>query len=76
MHYKITIFGACAPNSRLIYWTALSISQKKNMTYHQNPGPGNMQNIKNVFVQDEIKMRIVIAKKAFNRKKYHSWQAS
>ena len=22
MHYKITIFGACAPNPRLIYWIA------------------------------------------------------
>ena len=29
MHYKITIFGACAPYPRLIYWTASSISQGK-----------------------------------------------
>ena len=28
-YYKITIFGACAPYSRLIYWTASSISQEK-----------------------------------------------
>ena len=29
MHYKITIFGPCAPYPRLIYLTALSISQGK-----------------------------------------------
>ena len=27
--YKITIFGACAPYPRLIYWIASSISQGK-----------------------------------------------
>ena len=32
MHYKITIFGACAPYPRLIYWIPSSISQG-------NPGP-------------------------------------
>ena len=34
MHIK-TIFGACAPYRRLIYWIASSISQGK-----KNPGPG------------------------------------
>ena len=29
MHYKITIFGACTPYPRLIYWIATSISQGK-----------------------------------------------
>ena len=29
MHYKITIFGACAPYPRLIYRIASSISQGK-----------------------------------------------
>ena len=29
MHYKITIFGACAPYPRLIYWIASSILQGK-----------------------------------------------
>ena len=29
MHYKITIFVACAPNPRLWYWIASSISQGK-----------------------------------------------
>ena len=29
MHYKITIFGACAPYPRLIYWIVSSISQGK-----------------------------------------------
>ena len=43
MHYKIAIFGACAPYPRLIYWIASSISQgkKNDMTCHQNPGPDN-----------------------------------
>ena len=39
MHYKITIFGACAPYPRLIYWITLSILQgKKMMTCHENLG--------------------------------------
>ena len=29
MQYKITIFGACAPYPRLLYWIASSISQGK-----------------------------------------------
>ena len=29
MYYKITIFEACAPYPRLIYWIASSISQTK-----------------------------------------------
>ena len=29
MHYKITIFGACTPYPRLIYWIASSISRGK-----------------------------------------------
>ena len=38
MHYKITIFGACTPYPRLIYWIASSILQEK---CHQNLGPGD-----------------------------------
>ena len=47
MHYKITIFGACAPYPRLIYWIVSSISQgkKDDMSskswyyyYYLNPG--------------------------------------
>ena len=41
MHYTITIFGACAPYPRLIYRIAWSMSQGKNMTCHQNLGPGH-----------------------------------
>ena len=37
MHYKITIFGVCAPYPRLIYCIASSISQERKMTCHQNP---------------------------------------
>ena len=40
MHYKITIFGACAPYPILIYRTELHrLSRKeRKMTCHQNPG--------------------------------------
>ena len=41
MHYKITIFGACALHPRLIYWIAFSTSQGKKMTCDEKPGPGN-----------------------------------
>ena len=39
MHYKITIFVACAPYPRLIYWIASSISQGKKYDMSSNPGP-------------------------------------
>ena len=40
MHYKLTILGACAPYSRLIYIEFHSLSRKeRKMTCHQNPGP-------------------------------------
>ena len=35
MHYKLTIFGACAPYSRLYRLSC----KKSEMTCHQNPGP-------------------------------------
>ena len=40
MHYKITIFGACAPYPYHIELHRLPRKGKK-MTYHQNPGPGD-----------------------------------
>ena len=39
MHYKITIFGACAPYPRLIYWIALSISQGEKDDMSSKSGP-------------------------------------
>ena len=38
MHYKITIFGACAPYAR--YELHLLSRMERKMTCHQNPGPG------------------------------------
>jgi hypothetical protein len=47
MHYKITIFGASAPNPRLIYRIELHrLSRKeRKMTCHQNPGPGHDEHL-------------------------------
>ena len=39
MHYEITIFGACAPYPRLIYWIASSISQGKKDDMSSKSGP-------------------------------------
>ena len=41
MHYKITIFGACAPYQRLIYWFASSISEGKKDDMSSKSGPWN-----------------------------------
>ena len=37
--YKITIFGACAPYPRLIYWIASSILQGKEDDMSSKSGP-------------------------------------
>ena len=39
MRHKITIFEACAPYPRLIYWIASSISQEKKDDMSSKPGP-------------------------------------
>ena len=39
MHYKITIFGTCAPYPRLIYWIASCISQGNKDDMSSKSGP-------------------------------------
>ena len=39
MHYKIIIFGACAPYPTLLNWIATSISQGKGDDMFSNSGP-------------------------------------
>ena len=39
MHYKVTIFGTCAPYPRLIYWIASSILQVKKDDMSSKSGP-------------------------------------
>ena len=40
MHYKITIFGACATYPRLYIELHRLSRKERKMTCHQNPGPG------------------------------------
>ena len=42
MHYKLAIFGACAPYPRKIYIEIHRLSRKETkITRHQNLGPGS-----------------------------------
>ena len=43
INYKISIFGACAPYSRLIYWIASSISLGKKDDMSSKSGPWLLQ---------------------------------
>ena len=50
MHYKITIFGACAPYPRLIYWISSSVSQGKKDDMSSKSGAWLLQRVPNLLL--------------------------